>query len=288
MQCCTSCLRYTATKSTPQSTTVDPHLHLWRACLLLAAVYAFFVLEFFLHAMRSKSIGSHGHSHSHAGSSDYQLQSRANGTGNPAPLSPPQPDEGSSQKVENEEKEGMPPQATSRDPEVHRKASCFREIKPLAWLLITGDSIHNFTDGLALGVAISSSLSLGISTAIALVLHEIPHELADFAILISTGMKWYVAFLLNFLHGLTAIVGFFVGVAIGTNSETAVNWILTATIGIFLYLSLVDLLPSIIHNTEKGYMLAVIFIMANIGFAVSFVSLLLIAIYEDELDQIVH
>ena len=111
-----------------QSTTVDPHLHLWRACLLLAAVYAFFVLEFFLHAMRSKvttshvfvvvffnphggsfvsfssiqSIGSHGHSHSHAGSSDYQLQSRENGMGNPAPLSPPQPDEGSSQKVENE------------------------------------------------------------------------------------------------------------------------------------------------------------------------------------------
>ena len=111
-----------------QSTTVDPHLHLWRACLLLAAVYAFFVLEFFLHAMRSKvttsrvfccfffnphggssvlfssiqSIGSHSHSHSHAGSSNHQSQSRANGTGNPAPLSPPQPDEESSQKVENE------------------------------------------------------------------------------------------------------------------------------------------------------------------------------------------
>ena len=47
-------------------------------------------------------------------------------------------------------------------------------------------------------------------------------------------------------------------------------------------------LPSIIHNTEKGYMLAVIFIMASIGFAISFVSLLLIAIYEDELNQIVH
>ena len=42
-----------------QSTTVDPHLHLWRACLLLAAVYAFFVLEFFLHAMRSKVTTSH-------------------------------------------------------------------------------------------------------------------------------------------------------------------------------------------------------------------------------------
>lgn len=101
-------------------------------------------------------------------------------------------------------------------------------------------------------------------------------------------MKWYTAFLLNFLHGLTAILGFFVGAAIGTNSETAVDWILTATLGIFLYISLVDLLPSIIHNTEKGYMLAIIFIMINIGIVISFVSLLLIAIYEDELNQIAN
>ena len=63
--------------------------------------------------------------------------------------------------------------------EVHHKYSRWNvcRFKPLVWLLITGDSIHNFTDGVALGAAIASSLSLGISTAIAIVLHEIPHEL---------------------------------------------------------------------------------------------------------------
>jgi len=50
-------------------------------------------------------------------------------------------------------------------------------IKPLAWLIIFGDAIHNFADGLALGAAITQSLSLGVSTMIALVFHEIPHEL---------------------------------------------------------------------------------------------------------------
>ncbi len=50
-------------------------------------------------------------------------------------------------------------------------------VKPLAWLIIFGDSIHNFADGLALGAAISQSLALGLSTMIALVFHEIPHEL---------------------------------------------------------------------------------------------------------------
>ena len=51
------------------------------------------------------------------------------------------------------------------------------KVKPLAWVIIFGDAIHNFADGLALGAAISQSLSLGVSTTIAIVFHELPHEL---------------------------------------------------------------------------------------------------------------
>ncbi len=115
------------------------------------------------------------------------------------------------------------------------------DIKPLAWLIVIGDGIHNFADGLALGSAIAQSLSLGISTAIALIFHEIPHEVGDYFVLLSTGMSWYVALLFNFVSALTAIVGFFVGVAIGTSSEEANSWILAAAAGIFLYIALVDL-----------------------------------------------
>ena len=54
--------------------------------------------------------------------------------------------------------------------------SCNR-IKPVAWLIILGDAVHNFADGLALGAAIAQSIALGLGTMVALMFHEIPHEL---------------------------------------------------------------------------------------------------------------
>ena len=112
-----------------------------------------------------------------------------------------------------------------------------------------GDGIHNFADGIAMGAAISQSLSLGISTTIAIIFHEVPHEVGDYFILLSTGLSWYVALLFNFISSLTAILGLFVGVAIGTTSEEANSWIFAATAGIFLYIALVDLVRG--HHMQK-------------------------------------
>ena len=56
--------------------------------------------------------------------------------------------------------------------------SC-RRIKPVAWLILLGDTVHNFADGLALGAAVAQSISLGLSTMIALIFHELPHELGE-------------------------------------------------------------------------------------------------------------
>ena len=56
--------------------------------------------------------------------------------------------------------------------------SC-RRIKPVAWLVLLGDTLHNFADGLALGAAVAQSISLGLSTMVALMFHELPHELGE-------------------------------------------------------------------------------------------------------------
>ena len=73
---------------------------------------------------------------------------------------------------ETEQKEPSTP-----DPKIC-DLSCHR-IRPVAWLIIIGDTMHNFGDGLAIGAAVSVSLSLGVSTSLAILFHEIPHELGE-------------------------------------------------------------------------------------------------------------
>ena len=70
------------------------------------------------------------------------------------------------------------------------------------------------------------------------------HSTGNFVILLSTGLSWYTALFFNFLSALTAILGFFVGAAIGTESEEVNVWILAAAAGSFLYIALVDLVST--------------------------------------------
>lgn len=56
-------------------------------------------------------------------------------------------------------------------------------IVPVAWIIILGDAAHNFADGLAIGASFSVSLSGGLSTSIAVLFHELPHELGEASLL---------------------------------------------------------------------------------------------------------
>ena len=63
------------------------------------------------------------------------------------------------------------------------------KIATVAWMIIFGDGIHNFIDGLSIGAAFSDSILTGISVSVAVLCEEFPHELGDFAVLLNAGMS---------------------------------------------------------------------------------------------------
>ena len=79
-------------------------------------------------------------------------------------------------------------------------------------MILIGDSLHNFVDGVAIAVAFNSSISLGMATSVAVIAHEVPQEVGDFAILLESGYTrsralWFNAFSLTALAG--AVIAFF-------------------------------------------------------------------------------
>lgn len=142
------------------------------------------------------------------------------------------------------------------------------EIAPVAWMIIIGDGLHNFIDGLTIGAAFSNSISLGINTSIAVIFEEFPHELGDFAVLISSGMTVKQALGFNFLSACTCYVGMVVGILLGEMTSSA-SYIFALAGGMFLYISLVDMMGELSAMLEEvrssARETARLLLMQNIG-----------------------
>lgn len=160
------------------------------------------------------------------------------------------------------------------------KSSPNKKMPPLAVMVVIGDAIHNFADGLAIGAAFTESVQLGVSTSLAIFCHEFPHELGDFAILLTSGLSFCRALVFNFLSSLTAMAGLYVGLAVSTNPEVR-DWIFAVTAGMFLYISLVDMLPQLLEVQKERPVL--VFICNNIGMWIGGAIMLLLAVYEEQI-----
>lgn len=125
-------------------------------------------------------------------------------------------------------------------------------IKPSAFLVLVGDAVHNFVDGIVIAAAFLADPALGIATTIAIVAHEIPQELGDFSVLLYAGFTRQKALLFNFLSATTAIVGTVVGYYFLEQYEHLLPSVLSVTAGIFVYIACADLIPELHReNHEK-------------------------------------
>jgi zinc and cadmium transporter len=129
----------------------------------------------------------------------------------------------------------------------HRAPSQHR---PLTYLILVADGVHNFIGGLAVAGAFLIDVRIGISTWLAAAAHEIPQELGDFGILIHGGWKKSRALLYNFLSALTFLVG--AVVAYGASFAYDVTFLLPFAAGNFIYIAAADLIPEIKQHDDAG------------------------------------
>jgi zinc and cadmium transporter len=120
----------------------------------------------------------------------------------------------------------------------------------LAPLNLFGDALHNFLDGLVIAGAYFVSIPAGVATTIAVVLHEVPQEIADFGVLLYSGLSRTRALLYNFLSSAVAIVGAIIGLTFGAQSETFIMYILPFAAGGFVYIAGSNLIPELHKQCE--------------------------------------
>ena len=123
---------------------------------------------------------------------------------------------------------------------------------PLATLNLIGDGFHNLIDGMIIAAAYLIDPALGLTTTVAVLLHEIPQELGDFAVLVYGGLPVRRAVLLNFASGLVAVLGAVVVLTVGRATGGWADALLPVAAGGFVYIAAADLVPEL-HRTRHPW-----------------------------------
>lgn len=115
--------------------------------------------------------------------------------------------------------------------------------KPLMYLILIGDGLHNFLGGLAVAGVFLLDARAGMAAWLAAAAHEVPQELGDFATLIHGGWAKKSALAFNFLSGLAFLAGALL--AYGASLRIDVTWLVPVATGNFIYVAASDLVPEV-------------------------------------------
>ncbi|MFH1505745.1 MAG: ZIP family metal transporter [archaeon] len=115
----------------------------------------------------------------------------------------------------------------------------------LATMNLVGDALHNFIDGLVIAGAYVVNVTLGITTTVAVLLHEIPQEIGDFGVLLYAGYSRKKALLYNFMIALTAVMGAIIGLVLASQFANITHFLIPFTAGGFIYIATADFIPEL-------------------------------------------
>lgn len=208
----------------------------------IAGMMTFLMLEKFVRAQT----GGHGHSHSGGGGHGHSHDVTTSS---------------SSRKVEDESSAARKRKTTagkdSADGNHHHHADDdddgkkrhqpqHQQIAAAGYLNLAADFAHNFTDGLAIGATFLRGS--GWTTTVAMLLHELPHEIGDFAILIQSGFTRREAMLTQLLTAIGAMVGTVIGLLMEGAGESNSAWISPFTAGGFVYIACASVMPELLED----------------------------------------
>jgi zinc and cadmium transporter len=118
-------------------------------------------------------------------------------------------------------------------------------------LILIGDGLHNFLDGILIAGAFLTDIHLGVVTSLAVAAHEIPQEVGDFAVLLHSGFSRRRAFFYNVLSSLTTVIGGILAYVALQDLEQILPYVLAVAASSFIYIAVADLIPTL-HQRVAG------------------------------------
>jgi len=198
---------------------------------ILFGIVAFLCVEKFVRILK----GGHGHSHSSVPSQADTKTKKQDKT------------KESKEKKDTDEK--VPDESEKKEESKEELKETETEVKVSGYLNLAADCFHNFTDGLAIGASFLAGESVGLITTFTILLHEVPHEIGDFAILIQSGVPKHKAIFLQLLTAVGALAGCLVSLILGGVTEAASSITLPFTAGGFIYIATVSVLPELLEGS---------------------------------------
>jgi zinc and cadmium transporter len=117
-------------------------------------------------------------------------------------------------------------------------------------LIIIGDTIHNFVDGILITAAFMTDVHLGVVTALAIAAHEIPQEVGDFVIMLHSGFSRGKALFYNILSSLGTVAGALIAYFLLSDLQHLLPYILVIAAASFIYIAVADLIPGLHSKTR--------------------------------------
>jgi zinc and cadmium transporter len=117
-------------------------------------------------------------------------------------------------------------------------------------LVLVGDALHNVLDGVLIAAAFLTDVHLGLVTAVAIMAHEIPQEVGNFAVLLHSGVSRRRALALNLLTSLTAVIGGVVGYFALETAVRLLPFALGVAAASLLYVAVADLIPGLHRRVD--------------------------------------